>query len=509
MRSKFGFRNRRRLSAALWLSLLWAGTATAESLPVGTIEADVSLGTIVFGELVEPLEPLGNNSNRCRIDQDTGAPDLLQFSASPSGDPSISLQRLSIGIDSTNGQGCGFAVDGETLGMSLGDDVPSGQVSNFSFDIIVTDDAVFELLAYDAEGNFLPAAPGLTYSYKVFTGKSACDPFGTSGDPLDPGFNGIVQFACSAQSNPNSDFQFSLAESDFDSDVGDWERIEFKVTAGDVGIRSATLELGLVATGTLTCEEDSMSIGAVTITDPLDGIFDAGGGVQCRRLPNRDGSQCLAVPYIIETDCLDGGTCSVDFIHGDQPGVAREDFAFLCEVWWPEEPGDFTAGKPLLQETEISWGGLTTPLTQGDVPVSYCAGITPILDALVEPNPSTDCGTGLLYQLSVPTNGIDPIIDGGTVTTNVSPAECSLLETYDDVLVPATFPDQCTSADCPIGRQIACLIDSRTSQVQDPDAICDGGPCPGLSPGDVDSATSLFRDYELIFIQGDLRMARF
>jgi hypothetical protein len=239
--------------------------------------------------------------------------------------------------------------------------------------------------------------------------------------------------------------------------------------------------------------------------------------MQCRRLPNRDGSQCAAVPYLIDSDC-DGGECSVDFVHADQAGVDRADFAFVCEVWWPEKPGNFEGG-PLLAKTEIFWGDAASP-QKGDVPVDYCPGITPIFSAerVDEPNDATECGTALNYLLSVPeTSGAEPV-DGGTVTTNVAPGatmwpRCSLLEAYDDVLVPDGFGDQCTSGNCPRGRQIACLIDSRVSQIEDPAAVClDGSDqvvaCDSGTAVKIDSATSLYRNYELIFIQGDLRMRR-
>jgi hypothetical protein len=233
------------------------------------------------------------------------------------------------------------------------------------------------------------------------------------------------------------------------------------------------------------------------------------------------------VPYLIDSTC-DSGDCSVDFVHADQEGVDRADFAFVCEVWWPERPGRFNSstGAPLetfLQKTEIYWGEVESP-TQGDVPVDYCRGITPIfsVDRAEEPNDMTECGTELEYLLSVPeTSGSDPI-DGGTVTSNVAPGDttwprCSLLEAYDDVLVPSGLADQCdegSNTDCPDGRQLACLMDSRISQVEDEDAVCadsSGGsvPCPGAEPGEVNSADSLYRKYELIYIQGDLRMRSF
>ena len=497
-------------AAVLLLSaaFLGAGASQAASgISAGTIEINTIPGTITLGDLSQSLAPQGNNSNRCQLAPSTGD-NLLQFSSNV-GNPSISLQRNSMGINTTRGQGCGFAVENEVLTIDLGSDVPAlANVVDFDITFIVTGDAVFELRVFDADGALLDGGDG--YSYRVYTGKSACDPFGTSGSPLVTGPYETTEFACTAQSNPNSNFAFSLDEGRF-TDRGDWRRIEIVVLTGEVGITALSFELGLTPTGTLTCEDDPAPGGATTTT--VSEIFDVGGGVQCRRLPNRDGTQCVAVPYLIDSECT-GGDCTVDFLHGDQAGVAREDFAFVCEVWWPERPGNFSAGQPLLNRTEISWGGIDTPLTLGDGPVDYCPGITPVFSAVPEPNPGTDCGSALSYLLSQPadTGLMTPPVDGGTVTSNVSPAECSLLEAYDDVLVPASFPDQCTSSGCPTGRQIACLVDSRTSQVEDTSAACDGGgagSCPGVNPGDVDSATSLFRNYELIYIQGDLRMRRF
>lgn len=214
-----------------------ASLQAADGIPAGSIVFDVAAQTITLGSQVEPLEPLGNNSKRCQIDQ-SSATDLLQFTTlSGGGEPSISLQRSSIGQDTTNGQGCGFADGGETYLIALGTSVNDTlKVGSFSFDFIVTDDAVFELTVFDADGNpqFAtdpgagPTDPPLGYSYRVATGRNGCDPIGTQGDPLTPAHNEITQFACSAQSNPNSAFSFEVTQASFDEDVGEWHSIEGK-----------------------------------------------------------------------------------------------------------------------------------------------------------------------------------------------------------------------------------------------------------------------------------------
>jgi hypothetical protein len=215
---------------------------------------------------------------------------------------------------------------------------------------------------------------------------------------------------------------------------------------------------------------------------------------------------------LLAADC-EGDECSVDFIHANQPGVLRENFAFLCEVWWPDRPGNFTPGEQLLSSTQVFWGGLTTPLEPGDVPVDYCEGITPIFSADPGPNLDTFCGTELDYKLSAVASPPSLPVDGGTVSSPTG--ECSLLEAYDDVLVPAGADrDQCNSATCTLpGRQMTCALDVRISQVEDENANCGSvsnpASCPGSSPGVVTTAESMYMLYQLMYVEGDLKFRTF
>jgi hypothetical protein len=399
-------------------------------------------------------------------------------------------QSLTIGIDPT-GPAAGTTATSWTLGLTA--------KQNVTAEIVLSIDGA------------------ATQTLYLYTGLSA--------EGITPGGN-VFTCAEGPDSNPDSDTFCEI------SNQGDqpFKSAEIRVTNdGALSIGSGTTTLNLSAvTGILTCEEDNLSGSPTTTVEDIFLVDDAfAGAVQCRRLPNRSGAACQPVPYLLEASCdAASGECALDFIHGDQPDTSiggdptqplpREDYAFLCEVWWPERPGGgvdpdtglpapTSAGQfvnPVLPKTDIFWGGDGSPgsAVLGDAPVDYCQGITPVFNADLEPNASTICGDSLSYLLSEPGN---PDVSGGLVRPESS--QCSLLEAYDDVLIRNGFPDQCTAAGCPAGDQIACLIDSRTSQVQDKTAI----PVPGDPGGTLSIPTSLFKSYELIYIQGDLRMRRF
>ncbi len=384
-------------------------------------------------------------------------------------------QSLSVGID-TEGPAAGNTVTGWTLGMTA--------KQNVTAEIILSIDGVETEILY------------------LYTGLSAAG--------VTPGGN-VFTCAEGPDSNPDSNTFCAISGSQ------NFHSAEFRVTNdGELSIGSTATTLTLSAiTGILTCEEDLSGSPTTTVEDIFLIDDPLAGAVQCRRLPNRSGAACQPVPYLLEAACDGSGECTMDFVHGDQqdtrPGgnlsdpLPRTEYAFLCEVWWPERTGgtgetdkggDTSEGQfadGLLQKTEILWGGDGTPgsAVLGDARIDYCAGVTPVFDASPEPNTSTYCGDTLRHYLSELGN---PGVNGGDVSADdtATPASvnCSLLEAYDDVLVPSTFPDQCDEdAACPPGRQVACLIDSRTSPVQ--------GPVP------------LFKKYELIYVEGDLRMRSF
>lgn len=512
-----------------WCLLLIAAVSAATAgmawatVDAGTVVLDVGAATITYGDTTEPFEPLGPSANRCAIDQRNMT--LLEFSD----DGSISSQRDSWGLTGST-QGCAFIDATKQAEMSLGSGVGElALVVDWSMNFIVVDDAVFYVVLLDADGAELERL-------KVYTGKNACDPYGTSGVPITTADDEAVFFACVAQSNPNADFAFTLSEDSFpELTLPDWRGVRIEVTSGSVGMTGATLQLGLPETGILTCEEDANPPeGATTVTE--DALFDVPGGAVCRRLPNRpvDGvlvPQCEAVPYYLEASCTDPNAtdCSVTFIHGDQLDSAgnplpRDAYAFLCEVWWPARDGNFTTNssgvpvpdEPILNRTEVYWGGLTTPLQRGDVDANYCAGSTPIFSVTgtSEPNASTVCGDDVYYDLSVAKSLTTDVQDGGDVSPNGVDGsglqDCSLLEAYDDVLLPDLLPDQCDSATCnQPGSQRICLIDERIFQVEDADADCtDGTPgsCPGTTPGEVQQATSKYGKFERHLIEGDIKL---
>jgi hypothetical protein len=521
------FRNAAAGRLCLLLSAAMCAAAANTSLAAvdaGSVVLDVQAATITFGDQTEPFEPLGNSANRCDIDQREMT--LLEFTGTP--EPSISLQRGSWGLKGST-QGCAFIEETEQAEMHLGSGVGDlAQVVGWSLNFIVIDDAVFDVVLLDAAG---AERQRLT----VYTGKNACDPYGTSGVPITLDDDEASFFECVAQSNPNADFAFVLTPADFPAlSLPDWHGVRIEVTAGDVGMTGATLNLGLPETGILTCEEDSTPPeGATTITE--EALFEVAGGAVCRRLPNRpvDGvliPQCEAVPYYLDASCLesDPTDCSVTFVHGDQLDgsgnpLPRDAYAFLCEVWWPPRDGNFTTNgagvpvpdEPILNRTEVYWGGLTTPLERGDVDATYCGGATPIFSVTgSEPNPLTTCGNDLDYDLSAQKTSPTGVQDGGDVSPNGvgldDTQDCSLLEAYDDVLLPDLLPDQCNSATCSQpGRQRICLIDERIFQVEDPDADCTGGTpgsCPGTTPGEVDQATSKYGKFERHLIEGDIKL---
>lgn len=485
----------------------------AETIPAGTVVLDMGAGTVTYPGS-EPQAVVGSGTGpragRCRIDQSDL--DLLEFSSNSS----RSEQRGSWGSAGTP-QGCAFM---EAIGeefVSLGSGIGgSAKVVGFDMRFIVVDDAVFELEFFDGTTSVATKT--------VATGRSeaACS---ADGEPVTSTNDTAVFFPCVAQSNPNSAFDFQVREGQENGtvlepsfvfvEIADFTKVVVRALEGSVGVTYAALDLGLTATldDPLTCTNDDPgttileSFDASNDEDSLDDVFDLGGAV-CRRLPDRiPGSAGIAaceiegVAYSLDASCdaENPSDCSVTFIHGDQEGVPRDAFAFLCEVWWPARPGNFTAGEPILKPTEVYWGGLTTPLARGE-DATFGEGITPVFQDSCSP---------LEFQLS----SEDASVTDGLA---VSPSGCSrsLLGAYEDVLLPEPDPiadDQCPDPvaeddpQCPEGVQRIFVIDQRDFQVEDDDAV------PHLSdPGRLDGdATSKYRRGERYVIEGDIRLRSF
>jgi hypothetical protein len=409
-----------------------------------------------------------------------------------------------MGCFKKGGIGTGRLSNGQSLSIGINPTGPASgtTVTSWRWAFTAKQNVVFDMV--------LSMAGSETETIRVYTG--------ISGDGIEESAN-VRKCSVGPDSQPDADTSCVLLGTQ------PWQSVEFRVlNDGELSIGSEFSEFNLSAiSGTLTCEEDQQP--GLSTTTTIREIFDAGGGVQCRRLPNRDGTACEVVPYLLETSCDETtGGCELTFVHGDQPTIPleRENYAFLCEVWWPPRPSQLTAndegqltGGDVLPQTVIEWGGDGTPGTTapGDLggKVTYCDGITPLFSQPYEPNSATSCGDSVSYLLSQPAVP-GPLQNGGTVAPDST--ECSLLEAYDDVLLPSDFPDQCQDDPaCPDGRQVACLVDSRTSQIEDPDADCQGtaGDCSTSgpsNPGDVNSAETLLQNYELIYIGGDLLMRR-